>query len=317
MATAFLHEHKDFKGLLQIESEERAIDPSLIEKDYWIMHCLYGLQSMGLLFELKGGTSLSKAYQIIDRFSEDIDIHIQPDPKLGINENPKNTNPNNIQKRLSFYNSLAKQINIAGAVDVRRDTTFDDLKQYRSGGIRIIYPSFFEALPGVKEGILLEVGFDCVSPNIPVDISSWAYDKAAKLNTGVVDNRARRIPCYHMGYTLVEKLQTIATKYRLRKQSGELQVNFMRQYYDIYYLLQQSTVIDFLGSKEYEVHKEKRFPVEDYQIPIQENQAFLLEDPIIRKELQTLYTTSANLYYNGQPDFELMLAHIAEHLHKL
>lgn len=40
------------------------------------MHSLHGLQQLDLQFELKGGTSLSKAYKIIDRFSEDIDIYI-------------------------------------------------------------------------------------------------------------------------------------------------------------------------------------------------------------------------------------------------
>lgn len=45
----------------------------LIEKDYWIMHVLYGLKSQGFEFELKGSKSLSNGYHIIDRFSEDID----------------------------------------------------------------------------------------------------------------------------------------------------------------------------------------------------------------------------------------------------
>ena len=71
----YLHHHKNFKDLLLAESETRGIDPILIEKDYWIMHCLYGLQTLGFQFELKGGTSLSKPNKIIDKFSEDIDIH--------------------------------------------------------------------------------------------------------------------------------------------------------------------------------------------------------------------------------------------------
>ena len=54
----YLHHHKNFKDLLLAESEARAIDPILIEKDYWIMHCLYGLKTLGFRFELKGGTSL-------------------------------------------------------------------------------------------------------------------------------------------------------------------------------------------------------------------------------------------------------------------
>jgi len=38
------------------------IDPYLVEKDYWIMHALWGLQQQGFQFELKGGTSLFKGY---------------------------------------------------------------------------------------------------------------------------------------------------------------------------------------------------------------------------------------------------------------
>lgn len=49
------------------------------------MHCLWGIQQQGLKFELKGGTSLSKGFGIIERFSEDIDIQIHPSE----NENVK------------------------------------------------------------------------------------------------------------------------------------------------------------------------------------------------------------------------------------
>lgn len=66
-AKQFLHEIKDFKDLIEVVAREKTIHPLLVEKDYWIMHCLYGLNQMGLDFELKGGTSLSKGYKIIDR----------------------------------------------------------------------------------------------------------------------------------------------------------------------------------------------------------------------------------------------------------
>jgi len=59
--TEFLHECRDFAQLIAIVAEQRGIDPVLVEKDYWIMHCLWGLQAQGFRFELKGGTSLSKA----------------------------------------------------------------------------------------------------------------------------------------------------------------------------------------------------------------------------------------------------------------
>ena len=47
-------------------------------------------------------------------------------------------------------------------------------------------------MKGLKDGILLEVGFDDVTPNIPTDISSWAYDFAAD-KVQIIDNRAKGV----------------------------------------------------------------------------------------------------------------------------
>ena len=80
----FLHDRKDFSQLLALVADERGLDPTLVEKDYWIMHCLWGLQTQGLRFELKGGTSLSKGFGVIHRFSEDIDIHIEPPEGMAV-----------------------------------------------------------------------------------------------------------------------------------------------------------------------------------------------------------------------------------------
>ncbi len=215
MPKKYLHNHKDFSALLRIIESETGIFAGLIEKDYWIMHVLYGLKSHGFDFELKGGTSLSKGYGIIDRFSEDIDIHLKPPAEFGINENPKNSKPKNVNARREFYNWLAETIFIDGIISIQRDEAFDDTIAYRSGGIRLHYNSITENVEGIKEGILLEAGFDQVTPNSKVTISSWAFERA-KQNTAIdiIDNRAFDIICYNPGYTFVEKLQTIATKFR-------------------------------------------------------------------------------------------------------
>lgn len=65
MELKFLHNHPNFYDLLRIVADEKNIPPSLIEKDYWIMHCLYGLKKIGLEFQIKGGTSLSKGFDLI------------------------------------------------------------------------------------------------------------------------------------------------------------------------------------------------------------------------------------------------------------
>src|SRR6266581_2087519 len=70
---SFLHQRDDFKALVEtVADNEKINDPALVEKDYWIMHAVFGLKQLGLTFELKGGTSLSKGFGIIHRFSEDI-----------------------------------------------------------------------------------------------------------------------------------------------------------------------------------------------------------------------------------------------------
>lgn len=315
----YLHNHKDFKALLRILGEEMSIEPALIEKDYWIKHALFGLKKLELEFELKGGTSLSKGYQIINRFSEDIDIHIKPPVGLGINENPNNKNPTNIEARKKFFDWLATdKIKIDG-LKATRDAGFDDTKYYRNAGIRLHYDSITEKVEGLKEGILLEAGFIVIAPCHELKISSWTYDKAIAMDgINIIDNRAVGIRCYHPGYTFVEKLQTIATKFRNEQEDrGAKKVNFMRQYYDVYCLLDNEEVLKFIGTTEYLQHKEKHFPTEDFSIPISKNEAFLLSDKRIRDDFKSRYKQTKALYYKGQPEFDDLITKIAQHIQML
>lgn len=55
MAADYLHNRKDFEGLMRTLSEEIGVLVFLVEKDYWIMHVLHSLKQQGLVVELKGG----------------------------------------------------------------------------------------------------------------------------------------------------------------------------------------------------------------------------------------------------------------------
>ena len=244
MPRDYLHNHPQFADLIRIVAAEQGIDPGLVEKDYWIMHCLYGLQQLGLTFELKGGTSLSKGFQIINRFSEDIDIRIEPPAEMDVKNGKNQTRPAHIKSRADFYDWLTKTIKIDGITSVERDTAVDN-KDLTSAGIRLTYKNLMTPVNGLREGVLLEAGFAKVTPNEPKDISSWAYDYAAD-KVEIIDNRAKAVACYDPGYTLVEKLQTISTKYRRQQERGDMPVDFMRHYYDVYSLLRQPSVQAFV-----------------------------------------------------------------------
>ena len=75
---------------------------------------------------------------------------------------------------------LTENISIEGIIEIQRDREFDAPPKYFGGGIRLFYKSLTIRVDGAKEGILLEVGFDDVSPNQPITITSWTYDRAIR-----------------------------------------------------------------------------------------------------------------------------------------
>lgn len=309
MSADFLHNHPEFADLVRIVAEQKGIDPALVEKDYWIMHCLYGLQHLGLKFELKGGTSLSKGFQIINRFSEDIDIRIEPPKDRDVKTGRNQTKPAHVQSRRDFYDWLAKTIRIDGIEKVERDTEFDN-RTLMSAGIRLYYKTHTRASADLRPGVLLELGFDDVTPSAKKDISSWLYDYAAD-KVKIIDNRAKSVPCYDPGYTFVEKLQTVSTKFRLQQDKKDSPVGFMRHYYDIYALLQRPEVQEFIGTDAYEAHKAKRFRGAD-DPNVAQNQAFILADPETRKVYAKAFADSSSLYYDDKPTFDQVLTEIGK-----
>ncbi|MCB9772134.1 MAG: nucleotidyl transferase AbiEii/AbiGii toxin family protein [Candidatus Omnitrophica bacterium] len=312
----YLHNHPEFKELLRAVERQKNINSSLVEKDYWIMHVLYGLHLDGFEFELKGGTSLSKGYNIIHRFSEDIDIRIKPPAKMDVKTKKNQIKPAQCQSRKQYYDWLAENIKINGINRVVRDHEFDNDK-YFSGGIRLYYKPTFTVVEGIKEGVLLEVGFDDVTPNAFVDISSWALEFAQERGLDVKDNKAYQVKCYHPGYTLVEKLQTIVTKFRQQHETGRIPANFIRHYYDVACLLENQTVQEFIGTQEYIEHKKKRFPAADQKLSIAEHDAFVLKDMKTRDQFKKEYLKTATLYYQGQISFDEILNTISQYLEQL
>lgn len=307
----FLHDRRDFDQLLSLVADERGLDPMLVEKDYWIMHCLWGLQAQGFAFELKGGTSLSKGFGVIHRFSEDIDIRIEPPQGMDVKTGRNHDKPAHIASRRAYYGTLAERIRIPGIEHVSRDTLFDDDKM-RSAGIRLGYTPRVDSLAGVKDGILLELGFDDTTPNRPVTIGSWALDFALSRGVHVFDNRAVGVPCYVPTYTFVEKLQTISTKYRRLTETRAFPANFLRHYYDVYCLLDLPEIQSFLHESAYQARKVQRFRSGD-ELVIAQNAAFILDDASLRAQFAAEFAKTSSLYYQGQPSFEEVLDRIADY----
>lgn len=90
----------------------------------------------------------------------------------------------------------------------------------------------------------------------------------------------------------------------------------MRQYYDVYSLLDNSLVQEFIGTDDYKKHKESRFVGKDKATIIAENRAFHLTGEI-RERFKKRYEATKTLYYNGQPPFDELLARIQQNIERL
>lgn len=78
------------KAMIQAVSEVKQIDEASVEKDWWVTAVLYAIfhTSIGEYLLFKGGTSLSKGWNVINRFSEDIDLALSRDFFLNVMKLP-------------------------------------------------------------------------------------------------------------------------------------------------------------------------------------------------------------------------------------
>ncbi|MDE6643154.1 MAG: nucleotidyl transferase AbiEii/AbiGii toxin family protein [Muribaculaceae bacterium] len=142
-----------------------------IEKDFWVTEILNILFSLPYAEKMvfKGGTSLSKVWGVILRFSEDIDIAIDRS-MFGIDGNVTKKELKKLRKvssvfvRDTFANDLkmaVEQAGLSGFVTIKADpdgegdATYPEPRQ-----IHIIYKSVFPsgANPYLRDEVLLEVG---------------------------------------------------------------------------------------------------------------------------------------------------------------
>ena len=74
------------RAMIQAVSQAKQIDEASAEKDWWVTAVLYAMfhTSISEYLLFKGGTSLSKGWNIINRFSEDIDLALNRDYFLNV-----------------------------------------------------------------------------------------------------------------------------------------------------------------------------------------------------------------------------------------
>ncbi len=237
----FIHNDPEWQDLLAIVAGKHPeIGIAMVEKDYWVVHTLWSIQQSGFEIWFKGGTSLSKGFDLIQRFSEDIDVRLGPG-KTGLEEptyslSNKNKGP---PAREQWFASIAARLSedIADC-EVIREPTQDDL--VRGAEIRVVYPGrHLDNLPeAMVRDVKLEIGWARVEPGAHRDISSWVHDYLLDQEqlSEFEDNRPTRVHCIHPLATCIEKLDAIRKKFARSDLSA---ATFARHYEDCVWIVRR------------------------------------------------------------------------------
>jgi len=242
-----LFEHPDFEqAVLRAEEHygSRGLRPAIIEKDYYVTEALRCIaKSAGDKVIFKGGTSLSKGWNLIERFSEDIDLFLDPlafTPRLG---------KQGIDRELKRLRDLVGKHPAMSFVGTESQTI---------GGIgrsdRFAYEQRFTGPGEVGNRVLLESG--TASGREPVaDVALRSYLGQFLQETGRTlgadDEGPFTMRLLHFRRTFVEKLFAIHGKVELFKRDRRPIGGYARHYYDLHELAGQREVRAMLQSPEY------------------------------------------------------------------
>lgn len=235
-----------FAGLIDATATERGLDGSLVEKDYWAVEALRAVQA-GFAVDIggqtehiqpifKGGTSLSKAFGLVERFSEDVDLLV-PVPA----DDPKTYTQNDRSKVMkAVAEAVTELLGLEGersggrkGVDLHWRYPYDPV----SGD-----PTGFGAEPAIRVELTVMGG---TNPRTTSTVRSMIAEHATGLSGFPTfdDLDVVRIETLAPERTLVEKLAMLhdAASSATSKEPGRL-VKAGRHYYDIAKLLSDAGV---------------------------------------------------------------------------
>ena len=215
----YLHKDKELlKETFHKCHEEKGISLGIIEKDYYVSMMLKGVADSGIGFIFKGGTSLSKCYKVIERFSEDIDLTVAQRPTQG--------------QRYDMANAVMDMGNKIGLVlqnreEIRRRRDFNRyIFEYES----IIANSY------VKPLIIVEVYVALLAfPTTIGSIDSYVGQTLAKHDTRIAAEFGLLpfdMSVQDIRRTFVDKVFAICDYYLAGKSE-----RYSRHIYDIYQIL--------------------------------------------------------------------------------
>lgn len=312
----------DRSALFQYTAAELKMSEAIIEKDFWVcfmLEVLFEHSPFQDYFAFKGGTSLSKSFQLIERFSEDIDL-ILDWRKLGYGhteplQDRSNTAQDRFKKEINTRCEVfLKETFIPRLQGILKELcpneqftlTIDEIDPQT---VLVGYPKNYEDASIVKE-IRLEIGpLAAWTPVSSYPLHAYVYD----IPDLPFDKKTITVPTVEVSRTFWEKA-TILHAEAHRPETKSLPARYSRHYYDVYMMQQSPDVKAAILEHKHLLKKVVDFKKRFYRLnwaqydkSLNGNLVLVPTNEATIRGLQDDYTSMKNMIFGEYPTFEEIL----------
>ncbi len=232
MTLSLRDELDELEGYVSAVALASGIPVSHVEKDFWVTEALRGIadasQATGCSVIFKGGTSLSKAHRLIQRFSEDVDL-------LVVLPSGGKKSRDSILKE--FAAAAKSETGLQGTTEAATTTT--GVKRT----VNLHYPARFSSV-SLKSDVVMEIGSrGGAIPSTLIKVSSLIseYTASAGLDPDYAENRPVPLLVLDPVRTLVEKLMILHNAAEVGDDGRRRKT--VRHYYDVDALLLEPRIL--------------------------------------------------------------------------
>ena len=314
---------KERKELFAATAAKMGLHESVVEKDFWVCFLLNHLfhdSEYKDAFVFKGGTSLSKAYHIIERFSEDIDLILdwrKIDYKTGDawkdrskNQQDKFNKEMNAAAARFYKNALIPKLNeeLEAKLGLKNLFKTDENDEMI---VQFAYPPLFHNLY-LRSYVQLEIGPIAEwLPSHEVAIKSFAAEQYPRVFQVCPESLVRTVDVER---TFWEKI-TILHKIANFPKEKTLPKRYARHLYDVY-KMGKSKIKEMAFAKrelldKYIAFKQKFYYSKNarYETAVLNSVKLLPESSFI-DELRSDYHNMLQMIYGDKPDFDEIIDYL-------
>lgn len=334
MKLEFLNRNAEDQAVVIREvAARRGTSPVMVEKDFWVswvLAILFAHPEFSEQLIFKGGTSLSKVFGVIERFSEDIDLSVSPDfvgiKEQWVEEADSRSKRTERMKQLEAaciakvrerfvpeleriaHEVLGKPISIAGWMGFQVDD------ETHSPVVLFHYPS--------NEG----TGFEYLRRSVKMEFGSLTDQKPAgkhSIKPWVAEEFPELLADFNCDVVALELERTFWEKATIlhaehhRDSAKPIRDRFSRHYADTAAIATRADISPILSNHELRQHvadwKSKFFPSSWARYDLAKPGSFRLVPPEGRRaELERDFFAMRPMFLNDPPQFAIVLASLTD-----